>query len=402
MCKCGMWRPASRLGSSLNTHSGQVSSVAFSPDGKTLATGDDSGAARLWDVAAAEQASRAVTGGSYLIAAAAFSPDGKTLATVDGNGSVRLWDIATARQIGPALKLGASPEQGGENGIASVAFSPDGKTLAAGDDSSNLARLWNTATGQQIGPALNTGPRGDGISSVAFSPDGKTLATVQNGGSVQLWDVATGHKIGKPFASSSFSVAFSPDGKTLATGDFDSTVRLWNVATRHQIGSPLRGGPSGSESSSGNFRWRSAQTGERWQPATRTARSGCGTWRPASRSAACSTPGPPLIHRCGDVQPGRDNPGDRHYGRPGPAVGRGDRSADRQFAQSPALGQLEFSPDGKTLLATGGRDGSVRLWDVGYLVGTLAQLCTQVGSSLTPAEWAQHVPPGPAYRKICP
>ena len=57
---------------------------------------------------------------------------------------------------------------------------------------------------------------------------------------------------------------------------------------------------------------------------------------------------------------------------------------------------IQFNPDGKTLI-TGGK-----LWDVGYLVGTLAQLCTRAGDSLTPAEWAQHVPPGPAYRKICP
>ena len=172
------------------------------------------------------------------------------------------------------------------DGIASVAFSPDGKILATGDNYSNLVRLWNTATGQQIGPALKTGPSEIHVSSVAFSSDGKRLATAQNGGSVQLWDVATGHQIGKPFASSSFSVALSPDGTTLATGNFDSTARLWNVATRHQIGSPLSGGPSGGGSSSGQLSWRSAQTGKRWRPATETARSGCGTWRRASRSAA--------------------------------------------------------------------------------------------------------------------
>ena len=221
---------------SLDTHSGQVNSVAFSPDGKTLATGDDSGAARLWDVAAAQQASRAVTSGSYIIDGAAVSPDGKTLATGDGKGSVRLWDIATARQIRPALKVAAPPRGYGGDGLASVAFSRDGKILATGDDYSNLVRLWNVATGQQIGPALNAGPRRGGISSVAFSPDGKTLATVFLGRSVRLWDVATGHQIGKPFSSWSYSAAFSPDGKTLAVGDEKGSVRLWNVATGRQVG----------------------------------------------------------------------------------------------------------------------------------------------------------------------
>ena len=62
----------------------------------------------------------------------------------------------------------------------------------------------------------------------------------------------------------------------------------------------------------------------------------------------------------------------------------------------PGSGPVEFSPDGKTLIIGG------KLWDVGYLVETLAQLCKRVGGSLTPAEWAQHVPSGPAYRKICP
>jgi WD40 repeat protein len=69
--------------------------------------------------------------------------------------------------------------------------------------------------------------------------------------------------------------------------------------------------------------------------------------------------------------------------------------------QTSGTPQVEFSPDGKTL-ATDDRNGSVRLWDVGYLVGILTQLCKRAGDSLTPAEWAQHVPPGPAYRKICP
>ena len=331
-----MWDVATgqQIGSSLNTHSGQVSSVAFSPDGKTLATGDDSGAARLWNVAAAQQTSRTVSGGSYSAVAVAFSPDGKTLATDDGNGSVRLWDMTTTRQVGPTLKVAAPPKGfGGASGIASAAFSPDGKILATGESFSDLARLWNTATGQQIGPALNTGPRGGGISSVAFSPDGKTLATAQNGGAVPLWDVATGHQIGKPFSNLAYSAAFSPDGKILATGDFDSTARLWNVATRHQIGSPLRGGPFGGGSSWGtlvafsldgttlatshgdgsvrlwdvatgrqigkplnagplipSIRWRSARTGQPWRPAICTARSCCGTWRPTSRSEARSTP----------------------------------------------------------------------------------------------------------------
>ena len=396
------------IGRSLSTHSGLVSSVAFSPDGKILATGDDSGAARLWNVAAAAQASRAVTSGSHTAAAAAFSPDGKTLATDDGNGSVRLWDIATTRQIGPTLKVANVPEgQGGEgvdgvtsmDGIASVAFSPDGKILATGDDYSNLVRLWNTATGQQIGPALKTGPSEIHVSSVAFSSDGKRLATAQNGGSVQLWDVATGHQIGKPFASSSFSVAFSPDGTTLATGNFDSTARLWNVATRHQIGSPLSGGPSGGGSSWTTF---VAFSPDGKTLATSHGDGSVRLWDVATGQqigSPLNAGGPDSIDTVAFSPDGTT----LAIGLEGGPVQLWDVATGQQIG-SPLNadgGPVEFSPDGKTL-ATDDGNGSVRLWDVGYLVGTLAQLCTRAGDSLTPAEWAQHVPPGPAYRKICP
>ena len=88
----------------------------------------------------------------------AFSPDGKTLATDDGEGSVRLWDIATARQIGPSSQGRRPPRRGAIDGITSVAFSPDGKTLAAGDFDGPV-RLWDVATGRQVGHGFGSGSR---------------------------------------------------------------------------------------------------------------------------------------------------------------------------------------------------------------------------------------------------
>ena len=129
----------------LTSGPGAVNSVAFSPDGKTLATGDDGGAARLWDVAAAQQASRALNtkprdGG---ISSVAFSPDGKTLATHQLGIPVQLWDVATGHNISKPFPSMSAP----------VAFSPDGKTLAIGDGQGSVL-FWDMATARQIEPTL--------------------------------------------------------------------------------------------------------------------------------------------------------------------------------------------------------------------------------------------------------
>ena len=153
-----------------------------------------------------------------------------------------------------------------------MAFSPDGKTLATDDDSNGPVRLWDVATGRQVGHGFGSGS--PSTASVAFSPDGKILAIGTYGGSVQLWDVATGQQIGSLDTHSGQvnSVAFSPDGKTLATGDDSGAARLWDVATaqqdrprRHRRFPVL------------HAQWRSARTARPWPPTTGRARSGSGT-----------------------------------------------------------------------------------------------------------------------------
>jgi WD40 repeat protein len=210
----------------LTSPGGAVTSVAFSPRGQILATGNADGTVRLWDVAAHRQIT-ALTRPAGPVTSVAFSPRGQTLATGNADGTVRLWDVAAHRQItaltGPA------------GTVNSVAFSPDDATLASG--SADGIWLWAPATNPCVcGPPaashlVLTGPTGT-VNSVAFSPDGTTLAAGSTDGTARLWDVATHRLITtltRPVGAVN-SVAFSPDGTTLATGNADHTVRLWHVA----------------------------------------------------------------------------------------------------------------------------------------------------------------------------
>ena len=124
------------------------------------------------------------TGHIKQVDSVAFSADGKTLASGSADGTIRLWNTATQQMIGTPLNNGAA--------VDSVAFSPDGKTLASGSDDGTI-RLWNTAT-QQIGTPLNNGAA---VNSVAFSADGKTLASGGADGTIRLWNTAT-PQIGTP------------------------------------------------------------------------------------------------------------------------------------------------------------------------------------------------------------
>ncbi len=153
----------------------------------------------------------------------AFSPNGRTLATTSGDHTARLWDVATGH---PLHTLTAHT-----SGVYGVAFSPNGRTLAttSGD---GTARLWDVATGH---PLHTLTAHTSGVYGVAFSPNGRTLATTSGDGTARLWDVATGHPLHTLTGHTDTvnSVVFSPNGRTLATASIDGTARLWDVATGH-------------------------------------------------------------------------------------------------------------------------------------------------------------------------
>ena len=216
----------------LNDFPGRVNCLAFSPDGKLLATNTppsegDNNALRLWDVATGKELCCL---GNYRLVGSAltFTPDGKTLVCNGSDDSLHLWDLAT-RKVRLTIRTKAGV------GVA-LAVSSDSKLLAGGGYGDRVV-VWDLRTGKVLaamGPKEEFDPRSAGsrFTCVVFSPDGKLLATSNYNGEVALWDVAMGKKRATltKHKRAVYNVAFAPDGKTLYSLGRDSLLVSWDVA----------------------------------------------------------------------------------------------------------------------------------------------------------------------------
>ncbi|MBD2295162.1 hypothetical protein H6G06_17160 [Anabaena sphaerica FACHB-251] len=199
-------------------HEGIIWTVAFSPNGQTLASGGHDGLIKLWDIQTGK-CLKIFDEHTGIVWSVSFSPDGQTLASGSQDNSIRSWDI----YLGKCLKI----LHGHISAVCSVRFNRDGSILASGSDDCDI-RLWDISKGICI--KILSGHDGK-ICSVRFSPDGKTLASGSSDCSVRLWDVSEGVCIRTFHGHKNWvwSVCFSSDGQTIATSSNDTSIRLWNV-----------------------------------------------------------------------------------------------------------------------------------------------------------------------------
>ena len=195
-------------------------SVAFSPNGETIAAGSEDGHVRLWSAALAESSLRLLSGPTGEVNATAFSPDGSLLAAADGHGAIPLWKLDQLEAPFAILRQSADT-------VFSMAFSPDGQALATGSQQAGVS-LWNVAHAG-AGPRVLPGSHSP-VVAVRFSRDGRLLAVAERA-VVRVWDT---RRLDTPIAELQgdhwmiHALAFDPAGETLALACIDKLVRLWS------------------------------------------------------------------------------------------------------------------------------------------------------------------------------
>ncbi|HZO91743.1 MAG TPA: WD40 repeat domain-containing protein [Chthonomonadaceae bacterium] len=224
----GYWNRLCHLDlKTLEGHTKEVTSVAFSPDGKRIVTGGGDTTAKVWDAATGNEL-LTLKGPDY-VTSVAFSPDGRRIVTGCGNKTAKVWNATSGKEL-LTLKGHTLP-------VTSVIFSPDGGKIVTGS-LDKTARIWDANSGREL---LTLKGHTSWVLSVAFSPDGKRIATGSDT-TAEVWDAATGKEIfslrehtSKGHIGGVNAVAFSPDSKRIVTGDYDNTVKVWDANSGREL-----------------------------------------------------------------------------------------------------------------------------------------------------------------------
>jgi WD40 repeat protein len=333
------WHAGARLLERSLRHGGEVHAIAFSPDGRRLATAGANREARIWDISTGSTLSPPLEHGGP-IHTVAFSPDGKLLATAGDEGKIRRWDALTGEPVGEPIQTGKP--------VTGLCFNRDGSRIGATGE----PFLWDARTGM---PIRQSDRSNDQVVAVAFSPDGATIAVACADGGVWLRDFATGATLGEPLAHASAVrvLGFDHDGQRLLTGTQGGDVCLWDLARRVNIVTLSGGGeiysvafqPGGDRfataGETGTARLRESATGRPLgEPLDLKARVDCLAFRPDGTMIATGSPDGMVRFWCAATSLPM-----------GPPLEHGG-----------AVRAVVFSHDGRRL-ATGGSDATVRCWE---------------------------------------